>query len=736
MAKDRLSDPHFIKNFAQQTLGISDPDKVKAIQRLCADFCDTNFARVIVNPDSAFDEPDLMMVVGLGGYDNTPENVYGVVNNSDGRIILRRQKLHNDKLRGMSDLEIGTLVQSPNFVWSDDGRDQGGYLNRSANSLREENIFKHLKDIQSSASYHMSKRLVAEIAKIAEMWDEEYDTFSDFDADYEKFDPIRQAATPFVERDIRSKFKELTTHLDPDIMQTLIRARLPVNFLYSWLAGKQESYDDDRLPVASDEIKKRRLKAAWTFPVLICEMAYNDDLTEAIDRGGSLIDTVQKYARDRHFPSDDNITITRECIKWLRGKNQYLVDGTCGGINPNIYHILGHLEGLSVIPPEWRPRNAVEWDAYKILTLNLGKFARAIGRSRQDLFREVMTAFSRPNGLPIHTIFPRPDEQGNEAEGPPRIKAMFESTRPIQDMVVKNYRNIDMSSNINDFIQRMGSQIILPELYDRMIRHGVDIDTIFEKDRKWHDCKPGQDGLMGELSRCMLRDVGVIKLISSSYRWHRQAAHLENRTGYLDRDMKWHPLISPVIGPEGVKIRALSSTAELINMGNEMNNCVGGYTYNCAVGNSHILVLEAADGQWKTNMELKDYNSRDGRTVNIVQHEMSGNRKKVPYEAERAAEWLTQGINNGCITVNWDIIETNRREFEKDEMLLKIGFDPLSFEARERAYTAWHGTMPNLLREPDRMTYLCSIGADDLMDKIISDLKNGTKTIAYYRPEM
>ena len=463
MAKDRLSDPHFIKNFAQQTLGISDPDKVKAIQRLCADFCDTNFARVIVNPDSAFDEPDLMMVVGLGGYDNTPENVYGVVNNSDGRIILRRQKLHNDKLRGMSDLEIGTLVQSPNFVWSDDGRDQGGYLNRSANSLREENIFKHLKDIQSSASYHMSKRLVAEIAKIAEMWDEEYDTFSDFDADYEKFDPIRQAATPFVERDIRSKFKELTTHLDPDIMQTLIRARLPVNFLYSWLAGKQESYDDDRLPVASDEIKKRRLKAAWTFPVLICEMAYNDDLTEAIDRGGSLIDTVQKYARDRHFPSDDNITITRECIKWLRGKNQYLVDGTCGGINPNIYHILGHLEGLSVIPPEWRPRNAVEWDAYKILTLNLGKFARAIGRSRQDLFREVMTAFSRPNGLPIHTIFPRPDEQGNEAEGPPRIKAMFESTRPIQDMVVKNYRNIDMSSNINDFIQRMGIQIILPE---------------------------------------------------------------------------------------------------------------------------------------------------------------------------------------------------------------------------------------------------------------------------------
>lgn len=530
-----------------------------------------------------------------------------------------------------------------------------------------------------------------------------------------------------VERDhIRKGFRELLQLLDQKALKVLYRARLPVPYMYGWLVGQTDFGD---MPVVCFEECRRRQDAAYAFPMLMVEMVHSVPFSQAIDKDDAIFENVRRYIskncndRDR----DDVFEMPKEALKWLYGKKAYLVDGMDCGVNPRIYNAVKDLRWMSALPREWRPRNHVEYQSYVSIYYQIGDHAKLTGRGRDELFRELVSALSKPKGLPQYEI-PASNENGEIIEGAkPEIRPMFEVATPIQKMVVKNTAGsksrFELSGNDKDFLRRLGEQVVLPEIITRFTQAGISLNELLNAGDEWHDCDPTIYSLAGKLTQPTFNGMSVIKVITSSKRWHNNAARLEDRTGFIEKAMEWEPLIEPFIAPNGVRIRALTSTEELKQMGDKMNNCVGGYSFHCAVKSSHILVLESGDGSWTTNLELRDHHNHRERTVSEVQHELSGNERDIPKEAVEAAKWIQDAINKGELSADWDRIDKTRTEHKKDQLLIKIGFDPLSLEARERAYEAWHGTMPDLMPEPSRNDFLKRIGVSVRLDKLVADIK-------------
>lgn len=732
MNKQSKYNPDQMEDFARETLGLSDPVKIYQINEAYRQwYFDRERSLVHVNPDPKPDEVDLCFLVRIGGTDAKPYNVYASLNESTGVFVLRKQSVHNERLQSMTPIEVATLTQGSNFGYSEEGRNHGQYMHRGSNSMYSESAFSHLKDITYESGRSSGEDLIRSIARIAGHWDQERDYFQDHEAHYDLYDHIRKHALA-VERDvIRKGFKEFLSHLDPNALKVLARSRMPNAFYYSWLVGRSDRGHGDKGEVVSPEAIRNRQEAAYAFPIFLSAMVYSGKFTDMIDAGGPLIETVQRFtSKEATEWGEDEFKVPRETVKWFLGKKPYLVDGFHCSVNPRIYHIASDVEWISALPREWRPRGDQEYRSYDWLFSNMSDYATLTDRPKTELFRELVSALNKPGGLPKFEE-KATNENGNETDEKPTLKSMFEVARPIQAMIVANIGDdnsrFSLDSNEKDFLRRVGEQIIFPELYCRLANAGVSINKLFQDEKDWHDCDPlDYRSKAGQLSKPIFQGLSVIKVMTSSLRWHKHAARLEDRTGHIERDMTWHPIVEPTIAPNGIRISALSSTQQLRDMGHTMNNCVGGYSYHCAVKNSHVLTLSAEDGSWTTNLEIRD-SGNGTRSVSEVQHEMPANKKAVPVAATQAATWLIESINNGEIECNWETIDEIRAEHQKDAVLMKIGFDPLSLEARERAYKAWHGAMPDLFPQADRTIFLEELGISGAMDKIVAEYVQATE---------
>lgn len=719
--------PLFIEKFARDTIGVREQHVLDKIQSAYDDwYFNRTRTAVSVNQDSQPDAVNICFSVRTGGTEINPKKAYISLNKDTGRVVMREQRIHNQHLMDMSDIEVATLTHADNFGYTEEGRNNGKYLHRSMNSPYQESFFKHLQDFTGSASWDSADDLARSIAIIAGDWDIENDRYKDYDETYNNYSNLRPHAYA-VERDhIRKGFRELLLLLDQKALKVLYRARLPVPYLYGWLVGQTDFGD---MPVVDFEACRRRQDAAHAFPMLMVEMAHSVPFSQAIDKEDAILENVRMYItkncsdRDR----EDDFEMPKETLKWLYGKKAYLVDGTNCGVNPRIYNAVKDLRWMSALPREWRPRNHVEYQSYVSIYYQIGDHAKLTGRGRDELFRELVSALSKPKGLPQYEI-PATDENGEIIEGAkPEIETFFEAATPIQKMVVKNAAGsksrFELSGNDKDFLRRLGEQVVLPEIITRFTQAGISLNELLNAGDEWHDCDPTRYSLAGKLTQPTFEGMSVIKVMTSSKRWHNNAARLEDRTGFIEKAMEWEPLIEPLIAPNGVRIRALTSTEQLKQMGDKMSNCIGGYSFHCAVKSSHILVLDAGNGDWTTNLELRDNQNHRGRNVSQVQHELSGNQLNIPEEAIEAAKWIQDTINDGELSVDWDRIDKTRTEHKKDQLLIKIGFDPISLEARERSYEAWHGTMPDLMPETNRGDFLKRIGVHDRLDKIINNLK-------------
>jgi len=150
-----------------------------------------------------------------------------------------------------------------------------------------------------------------------------------------------------------------------------------------------------------------------------------------------------------------------------------------------------------------------------------------------------------------------------------------------------------------------------------------------------------------------------------------------------------------------------------------MDHCVGGHTYNCVMRASHIFSLASRDKKEYTTLEIKE----SGETVRQIQIHGPHNGP-APGWAEKAADWLVEGINNKTIPINTEEIQQQRakrdalkKEEVRQQVELAVGFNPYDIEKRENAYLSWHHEMPNLYPHATLDEFMEACGFKAILDE-------------------
>lgn len=714
-------DPDGIKQFVVRTLKVGDRETLDKILSVYDDwYHNRTRAAVHVNENTKEGEIDECLVIRTRGTNEEPTNVYISHKRDVEKFIWREQPiLKEGKLAGLSHLEIGALTFDDNFHYK--YADNKGTFNFGG-GLYESSIFRRLKYISDKAKYSSGSDLCRELARLTGHLGE-YDLINN----RQIFTPIMEHAASIEQQSIRVAVRQFLSRMDPDAMRLAFKARLPDTYAYEWLMGHsdREEGDGSRWRVVSPEAIRNRRSAVFVYPCLLPTFIADDssrDINDNLDKGMSVPQAILSGVRpntwrSRNYKSEE---VTLDALKWYQGKKLYFFDGFKGQVNSDLYNILNNIHWLNALPRDWRPRTPEEFFAFRRMSSSFSDYEGLIGKSKTVLMRDFVAALNRPGGLPQ---FKREVEGAKDGK-PARIelKPIFDVVSPVQAMVTlhvhEDGNKFALSRGVNDALDSIGNQIILPEVYRQFVLNGL-------KDRCYIDQNDSSDieKLTKNLMPHIFGEFGVLKILSFSERWHAQEQRLNDRTGRIDKDMNWHPVVADFVTPEGVSVHAMSSTSEIRAMGdvNNMNNCIGGYTYQCAIGKSHVIVLTASDKSWKTNMEIRE---NDGlpRTVGIVQHSARGNNTQIPEAAKKAAEWLVERINRQKLDVDWGSVDEGREVYRKDAIMLKIGFDPESRVACDEAYLAWHGTMRDILPDASRDDFLERSGIRNAIQAEISEI--------------
>jgi len=162
--------------------------------------------------------------------------------------------------------------------------------------------------------------------------------------------------------------------------------------------------------------------------------------------------------------------------------------------------------------------------------------------------------------------------------------------------------------------------------------------------------------------KLLLEDKTTADFLRLNRLWHRggNRAPIELRP-FLQYG-EWVPLFYQMTLSNGISVQCLTTAAELVDEGNRLHHCVGGYASACQRGHSHILSFRKGDISIAT-LELSEGRGHgpslaDGRLRN-VQFRGDNNTRPITAASE-AWEELRQMINRKEIALSEEVGLTKR----------------------------------------------------------------------------
>jgi hypothetical protein len=198
------------------------------------------------------------------------------------------------------------------------------------------------------------------------------------------------------------------------------------------------------------------------------------------------------------------------------------------------------------------------------------------------------------------------------------------------------------------------------------------------------------------------------EMLACSLRWHEQMETYSARKEALrfmrePEKLTWSPLSKSLVSPGGLRIKPLTSKAELVEEGRAMGNCVGNSSYDlkCMTEKDHILsISENGGGKRLAPVQLREvFNKKiEVSGLEIVQIQGPGANS-----ARRAVEWyITELFNNPARKPHWRKIEEERSENRiaatRKDFALWAGYDPLPEENRRKMFYIIQPYLPERYR--------------------------------------
>ena len=493
-------------------------------------------------------------------------------------------------------------------------------------------------------------------------------------------------------------------------------SHLSVN-AYEWLCGCNETHDPNErdkivpLRAATGNALRNRRDVGRMWGGLL-EYIIGRKVTKAIDNNEPRIPILTNCFGHWTHPAYDfsagnearkHVPTTPEFVSWLKGRKWEEFHGTSKFSYDRLY---GGFTIAAALPKQWRPRSGNEWKVFDRSKRTIEGIADLLERDVSDVALAIAHIFNRKSDYPDRAL---------------------KRADTVQDAFTANFEDHHNFGNLSDFLSTIPAQVILPAIVQEAEARGYPI-PVPDNIQQWTTANPisaqsNYSYITGHLARNMFRGMSLNDLVKFSNRWHQRLNRIQTRSMKLEGTFEWPALFKDtLVTKDGtVDMQCLTSTGELVYAGNELDNCVGGYTFKCIYGSSHIIQLENRDTLEQALLEIHDVETGkdSGRfVVKKLQIEAPSNKAASPWAVAAATE-LIERVNSpskekssqisDLSTLNRERAEL-RDEIGMDVLVLKAGFDPSDAEYADNAYHVLHHEMRDMFPEETREEYLAARG--------------------------
>lgn len=457
-----------------------------------------------------------------------------------------------------------------------------------------------------------------------------------------------------------------------------------------------------------------RRQAADTYPLLAGAMSRLPTVKMRIDAGSSLADALEMAMGRRE---DGRPTLPKAALKRLQG-----VDWPADSMAPE------HLaEALGSISPQNVPRTKDDFEAFAAVASTIGRMLPSVG-----LTFDVLAA----------------DSQGKWAEFRRRTAKAAMDRRPPQDLegeALAQWRKNPPPPDESATALRAAC-VDLEEMVDMFAR-----TLVLPAAASASEEMP----IVGEIQRRQAREVAAQILIGTktapgaflaTRAWHGTAMEmlavirggdpeLLERMQTVAED-GWAPIAEGMTAPNGLFILPLTDPRQLADEGrgwgltgqhstlnkdgsHGLNHCVATKEAYCRQGTMHVLSIRKinADGSFQRISTPSIRGVQQGTTdVRDNEHRGFGNSNPSA-EANAAWKWYSDGLRNGAIPINHDMIrEVTVRERKRwsDDVARGALYDWRKDDLLERAFKAWQPYLPKAMQSMPVADFLARPDIQDL----------------------
>lgn len=187
---------------------------------------------------------------------------------------------------------------------------------------------------------------------------------------------------------------------------------------------------------------------------------------------------------------------------------------------------------------------------------------------------------------------------------------------------------------------------------------------------------------------------GIKSFHEAVSRWHRRAASLASMRHERSVDRPGWPALCPVWNaPDGIhRLVPLTSAAELVEEGNALQHCVGGYYGHCRSGDTQILSLRSGDDHAATLELLLSGEPGEALTIRAGQFRSYGDQRASEHLYDIVRAFLDD-IKTGAHPVARTEIGAYRKKMRKEgDHAWQSG--PLPIEHARAAWPLYRALLP------------------------------------------
>lgn len=440
-----------------------------------------------------------------------------------------------------------------------------------------------------------------------------------------------------------------------------------------------------------------RRQAAQVYPLLASAMSkpINRRIARAIDAGTPLAPVLESV-----------LNIPTKILNRLRN----MTWGSHGVREQDL------LAFASEVPADWFPQKEDEWAAFCDAAVILPTLAVTSGRPVGELVQGCAGRWDEFLNRMLESV---------DVALPHDVDDQWQAR---QDEIIRLKGNRDERRavllnavyDVRDIVAAFGDQVVLPMAVWHASYEGV--ETVFFND--------GHEAVVADAaSRILFDKKGAPAILEASRRWHHHAMAMETRIqARIYEATEWPMLTKPLQAPNGLWLVPLNTSAKIMEEGQRMNHCVGGYTKACRANGHHIISVREGnpDGHSICTMEL----APDGQKFTSRQERAYGNGRPSA-EATAACSWYRMMVNGRLVQVNMDDIIAFRQAVAiagntgdtavtvVDPVDARCGYDWRDPREITRAYRQWADKQKSASGE-DLQPYLAKVwrkgGVQSMLD--------------------